>query len=289
MKKALFLTKAAVLTTLAISICNLAIAQKIENVQVGSVLAPPAVKIDGKLTEWGNSLQAYNKTVKLWYTLANDDKNIYLAIKSTDFDNNTKILAGGISLTLNTAGKKRDKGAFVVTFPEVNRTGTRNGRGRRGGFGQSDTPDTAAIIAQQKQTLATSKEISALGFKEITDTLISIYNEYGIKAVTNIDDKGVFVYELSIPLKLLGISTGDQKEIAYNIKVNGLQLSASSGFGGSGGGRNGGGGFGGGGGGGFGGGGGPGFGGTRDSSDASDLTSPTDFWGKYILAASTTK
>ena len=287
MKKALFLTKAAVFAFLAVSICGSAFAQKNENVQVGNVFAPSAVKIDGKLNEWGNSLQAYNKTVKLWYTLANDDKNIYLAIKSTDFDNNNKILAGGISLTLNMAGKKKEKGAFAVTFPVVSRTGSRGSRGRRGGFGQSDTPDTAAIVAQEKQTLATSKVINALGFNQITDTLVSIYNEYGIKAVANIDDKGVFVYELSIPLTLLGITSADQKEIAYNIKVNGLQLSTSSGFGGGGGGgRNGGGGggFGGDGGGGFGGGGGAGFGGGRDSSDASDLMSPTDFWGKYTLA-----
>ncbi|MHB8206545.1 hypothetical protein [Mucilaginibacter sp.] len=278
-----FVLKRSVLVVMLISLCSTLKAQKTPGIQIGSVWAPATVKIDGKLTEWGETLKAYNKNVQLWYTIANDDKNIYLAIKSTDLDNNNKILAGGISFTVNTEGKKRTKNAFTTTFPIINRTGGRTHGGRRGGFGQQDTPDTAAIVNQQKQALATSKEISALGFKEITDTLVSIYNEYGIKASASIDGKGVLVYELAIPLKLLQITADNQKELAYNVKVNGLQLSESGGFGGGnnsggGGGRSGGGG------GGFGG----GFGGGK-SADVSDMMSPTDFWGKYILATSTAK
>ncbi len=282
MKKALPISRSAALVILLTCIYSNLLAQKIQSVQEGNLWAPSTVKIDGKLTEWGTSLQAYNKTVKLWYTIANDDKNIYLAIKSTDMDNNNKILAGGISFILNTAGKKKDKGAFSITYPVVSHTGGggRGGRSRRG-FGQQDTPDTASIIAQQKQTLASAKELNALGFKDITDTVISVYNEYSIKTVANIDDKGVFVYELAIPLTLLGVAPGDQKEIAYDIKVNGLQLGGNSISIGGGGTRlsTGGGGYGG----GFGGGGGPTFGGGK-SSDASDMMSPTDFWGKYVLA-----
>lgn len=246
--------------------------------------APQGLKIDGKLSEWGTVLQAYNKTVKLWYAIANDDKFLYLAIKSEDINYNPKILAGGISLTINTDGRKKDKGAYIVTFPVINRTGgsSRGGRGgRRGGFGQDqDKPDTSAIVAQQKQTLATGKEISAIGFKEITDTLISIYNEYGIKAAANIDEKGNYSAELAIPLGMLKIPAG-QKEIAYNIKVNGLQLNMmkmgniSIDGGGGFGGRSGGGG---------------GFGGiSRDTPDSDDITIATDFWAKYALAVNTGK
>jgi len=288
MKKATTIIKSAIFFAVISTFCVPARAQKVSNVQQGSVWAPDSVKIDGKLTEWGNTLQAYNKSTLLWYTLANNDKNIYLVIKSTGQSNNNKILAGGISLTINTAGKKKDKDAFVITFPVPNNTGMR-GMGRRRGGDQQDTPDSAAIIAQQRQTLADSKEISALGFKDITDTLISIYNEYSIKAVAKIDDKGNFVYELAVPLQLLGLSTADAKEIAYNVKVNGLQIAGFGGFGGGGGGRNGGGGGGrnggggdGGGGGGFGGG--SAFGGKSNADNIQDITAPTDFWGKYTLA-----
>lgn len=284
MKKVSYSIRKPILTLMLLSVHLTLMAQKVQNAQIGNIWAPAAVKIDGKLTEWGESLKAYNKNVQLWYTIANDDKNIYLAIKSTDLDNNNKILAGGISFTLNTEGKKKTKNAFTTTFPIIKRTGGRVGRGgRRGGFEQEDAPDTAAIVTQQNQTLATSKEISAIGFADITDTLISIYNEYGIKAAANIDNKGILVYELAIPLRLLKITADNQKELAYNIKINGLPFSGSGGFGGGnsfgGGGRTGGSG----GGGGFGG----GFGGGK-SADVSDMMSPTDFWGKYTLAAKIT-
>jgi hypothetical protein len=114
--------------------------------------------------------------------------------------------------------------------------------------------------------------------------LIAIYNEYNIKAAINYDKDGAFIYELAVPLKLMALATGDTKEIAYNIKLNGLQLNFRMPDGADGPpGGGGGGGFGGPPGGGmrvmnFGGGGG------KNSIDFQDLISPNDFWGKYTLA-----
>ena len=268
----------------------------LKDVQTTSIWAPANVKIDGKINEWEDSFQAYNKSTKLFYTISNNDKYLYLALTSTDATNNAKIVAGGITLTINTAGKKKEKDALSLTFPVITR-----GRGRRGagggGGGQRRQPgdpvDTAAISTARKQLIAASKEIKVLGFKDVEDTLISIYNEYGIKSAIGYDELGNYSYELAVPLKLLNITLADAKDIAYNVKVNGLQINVGpprnfNGDGGApGGGSNpGGGGFGGGGRGGGGGGargGGP-PGGRAENTDREDLTTPTDFWGKYTFA-----
>jgi hypothetical protein len=264
--------------------CYPANAQKLSNVQEGSVSAPADIKVEGKLKEWPNQLQAYNKTTQLYYTLANDGQNLYLAVQSTDQTNSRKIIAGGISLTINTEGKKKDKGAFLVTFPVESQSAMRGQFRRRGGAGgQQGGLDSAAIVAMRKQVVASAKEITVSGFTAITDSVISIYNEYGIKAAVDYDAKGNLVYELALPLKLLNISVDAPKEFAYNIKVNGLQFGSR---GGDSGGNQGGGGFGGGGrrggsgGGGFGGG---GRGGSDGAADLQTMMSPTDFWGKYLL------
>jgi hypothetical protein len=262
-------------------------AQKLNNVQEGAVLAPADVKVDGKLKEWPATLQAYNKTTQLYYTLANDGQNLYLAVQSTDQAGSRKIIAGGISLTINTDGKKKDKGAFLITFPVVNQSAMRGQFRRRGGAGgQQSGLDSAAIVAMRKQITASAKEITVSGFEAIPDSVISIYNEYGIKAAIDYDAKGNLIYELALPLKLLNINSDAPKEFAYNIKVNGLQFGNR---GGDAGGNDGGGGFGGGrrggGGGGFGSGGnggGGGFGG-GNGGDMQSMMSPTDFWGKYLL------
>jgi hypothetical protein len=288
---------------------------KAQSVQAGSVWAPANIKVDGKLTEWNNSLEANNKTVDFSYTIANDDKNLYLAVKSIDQQSTAKILAGGVDFTINTEGKKKDKDAFVLVFPVVNRTAMR-GQGRQrgaGGFGsaQPGPPDSAAIAAQRAQAIASIKEIKLRGFKDIPDSVISIYNEYSIKAAVAYDSNGNLVYEIAVPLSQLGLSVDKTKEIAYNLKVNGIQFNrnrddrngedrngggnagniqadgggnAVFGGGNRGGGGGGNRGFGGGGGGNRGGGGGGNRGGFGGGFNMQDMMTPTDFWGKYALA-----
>jgi hypothetical protein len=275
-------------------------AQKLNDVQDVSVWAS-GVKVDGKHNEWENKFKAMNKSTNLTYTLANDAKNLYLAIQSKDVTNNSKILLGGISLTVNPSGKKNDKEGFKVIYPVVARrrpggapgagggatTGVRvQGGPGGGGFGRFQDMSPMQRDSMQRAIARTqlggAKEIKVFGFKDIPDSLISIYNEYSIKTIASISDEGVFMYELSIPLELLEMSADKPKEFSYNIKLNGLQIN----FGGfAGGARPGGGG-------GEGapmvrvevaGGGGGGMGGGMGGFNFQDLITPTDFWGKYIL------
>nr|WP_068886597.1 hypothetical protein [Pedobacter panaciterrae] len=286
--KPIFL-KIAANTLLLAGFCMTVQAQKLKDVQEVSVTAPANIKVDGRNTEWDDTFQAQNKRTGIFYTISNDDKNLYLVIKSTDVANNTKILAGGITLAINTDGKKKEKESITLTYPLINRPaqGGGQGGGRRqmgaimggGGGGNSQTAEQrdSMMAVMQKRQLSQVKEIKISGFKKTTDTLISVYNDLGIKAFSSIGNDKAFFYELAIPLEELGISKDAPKEFAYNIKVNGLQLQGLDGGGGGGAGR---GGFGG----NRGGGGGGGNFGPRNSGiDFQALTSPTDFWGKYIL------
>lgn len=254
-----------------------------QSVQEKSVWAPANVKVDAKLDEWDNSLEANNKTVDISYTMANDDKNLYLAMKSNDQGVASKIVGGGITITINTADKKKEDNACQLHYPVVNRSSMRSSF-RRGGNngGAQEQPDSATIANMRAQLLASAKEITVKGFKNITDSVISIYNEYSIKVAIGYDQNGALIYELAVPLSQLGISPGKTKQIAYNIKVNGVNFTRNreresngggnyGGFGGRGGNR------------GFGGGGRGGRGGFS-GMDFQSMLSDTDFWGKYTLA-----
>jgi hypothetical protein len=273
-------------------------AQKVTDLQEVSIYAPQLTKADGRNSEWAGATFAQNKATGISYLVSNDDKNLYLVVKSTDMGNNTKILAGGITFSINPDGKKKDKESITLTYPLINRAQFRRGGpggggggggavvagrpafgGMGGGGGVQLTPKQrdSAMAAMQKTQLAQVKEIKLRGFKKTTDTLVSIYNDMGIKAAASIDKDNVFFYEAAIPLDELGLTLDNAKEFAYNVKLNGLQLPGMD-F------NRGGGGGGGGGGGQFrvtggGGGGGPRGGGI----DFQALISPTDFWGKYTL------
>jgi hypothetical protein len=280
---------------------NASQAQKVTELQEVSIYAPQLTKADGRNSEWVGASFAQNKATGISYLISNDDKNLYLVVRSTDIGNNTKIMAGGITFSINPDGKKKEKESITLTYPLINRAQFRrgaqgggggggtvvSGRAAFGGMGAGGVQLTpkqrdSAMAAMQKTQLAQVKEIKIKGFKKTTDTLVSIYNDMGIKAAASIDKDNVFFYEAAIPLEELGLTLDNAKEFAYNVKLNGLQLPGMD--------------FnrGGGGGGGFGGGGGqvtvrmagPGGGGGGPRGGGIDfqaLISPTDFWGKYTL------
>lgn len=285
------------LNTLLLALLSLSVfAQKLPGTQETSVWAPANIKVDGKTTEWNDSYQAFNKTTNVYYTVANDKNNLYLVIKSTDQMNNNKIIGGGINLAINTANKKSEKDAFVLIFPVIDFANLRNVmmQGMRGGGAPGQSPDSAAIAGMRKKVVSTFKEIKLIGFKDIPDSVISVYNEYGIKGYVDFDNKGALIIEMAVPLKSMNITPGSA--FSYNIKLNGININAmmaSARMSGSSGpprvGMD------------MGGdavrtqtvvvsagppGGGMGMGGgmPRGMGDVMGMLSPTDFWGKYTLA-----
>lgn len=240
--------------------------KKLKDVQAGGLRAPGPIKVDGKLGEWNENFQAYNRSTRLIYILSNDSKNLYLTAKSNDFTTVAKIISGGICLSVNTDGKKNEKDAYSVTFPVIENP-QRLAGGMSNRFGNRNAAaDTQLMNAMHERTIIAAKQIKVLGFKNITDTLISIYNEHSIKAAINFDATGALTFELAIPLKSMNLDPNNSKEFAYNIKLNGLQIN----FGGGGGPP--------------GGGGGPGGPGGRNAIDFLDLVTPSYFWAKYTLA-----
>ena len=239
-----------VLTTLAFAGLGLTLqAQKLKTVQEGSMRAPSNIRIDGKLTEWDDTFKAYNNTTDIYYTISNDDKNLYLTVKAGGQWIGNKVLAGGINFAINTADKKKEKEAYTVVFPLIDMSSIRdqmaqrrvsvNGNavtvtggppgGAMGGMRMGNGEmDSAAIASMRKRALQTVREIKLINFSqtELPDSVISIYNEFGFKGAVDFDGKGMLTCEMAIPLKYLHISTDDPKEFSYNIKLNGLNMSS---------------------------------------------------------------
>lgn len=237
--------------------------KKLNTVQMGNVLAPAKVKIDGKLNEWGNSFKAYNRNTRLLYILSNDDKNMYLVAKSTDFTTKAKIIAGGIDLIINTEGKRKDKDAPSVTFPVIDHPERLGGNISDRFENRNAGADTELMHQLHQRTIIAAKQIRVLGIKDITDTLISVYNMDGIKTALNFDADGGLTLEMAIPLKLINLTAGNTQELAYHIVLNGFQPEGGNGGGGGGGG---------------------GDSGGPNTLNMLDLVTRSDFWGKYTLA-----
>ncbi len=159
---------------LALSMCIgfTANAQKLPNVQTTAVYAPDNIKIDGKTTEWNNQLQAYNKSTSIFYTMANNNDNLYLTVQATTNMIIDKILSGGITLSIASANNKTIP-PVIITSPIL----PRNGRApivvrlRDGG-----TLTDAELTTLNSGLTANFKEISTSGITTIPEPTISVYN-----------------------------------------------------------------------------------------------------------------
>jgi len=202
-------------------------AQKLPNKQESSLRAPDNIKIDGKATEWNDKFQAYNTTTDVFYTIANDDNNLYLCVKANDETVINKLYRSGLTLVINTTGKKTDKNAAMVIFPVWDKE---NDFHTNTGIKPQIVPGDTLSVAKadsfmrevNKKMISKEKWIRTAGMPHI-DSLISLYNEDGIKAAALFDNKMVYTLELCIALKNIGIRGIENAPVLnYHITLNAL-------------------------------------------------------------------
>jgi len=217
MKRSMYLpTRFLGTALLCASIVSSAFAQRLPKVQAAALRAPAGVKIDGNAAEWG-TLKAFNNATEIFYTMANDNNNLYLVIQAKENLVVRKILAGGITLTINPTAKDKIK----VTYPvfDQNDGAYINLRFAPEILAKTGRSDSLMALNNKKLDVK-AKEIRTRGIKGV-DTLISVYNTDGIKASGQFDDKLTYTYELAIPLKHLGLEVDGNAKFEYNITLNG--------------------------------------------------------------------
>ncbi|GAB3923228.1 hypothetical protein [Mucilaginibacter myungsuensis] len=197
----------------------LSVAQRLPKIQETGLRAPANIKIDGRATEWGDKFQAYNNSTQVFYTLANDKDNLYLVVQATDQMVGRKIIAGGITFKILTA----DKGTILVTYPLFS---SKNwpviGLRDKADLLKEPAKNAARIdsfkLAANQQFSLRSKEIKITGGKGLSDSLLSVYNDEGIKVAAEFDQKLNYTYELAIPLKYLDLHGN---AFTYTLQLNG--------------------------------------------------------------------
>lgn len=211
-------------------------AQKLPNVQQRSMLAPASIKIDGKAADWGDKFEAKNNTTELMYTIANDDKRLYLVAQTDVAEVYNRISNGGIKLIIQKNGRKNEDGAMIVKFPFQEKPGELTFNS--GVYRFTVTSDAINIektvtqktlsVEQADSTMKANNAKLAAGTKWIytnnitgVDTLLSVYNDKGVNAAVAFDNKKVYTLEMAIDLKLLGLTSEKGEKFSYRLVVNG--------------------------------------------------------------------
>ncbi len=202
-------------------IIDSAAGQSLPNVQKGSVYATN-IKVDGTAAELKEQFKAFNKATDVYYTMANDADHLYLIVQCRYNDVIDKILRGGVTLTISQAQNPKYKTFTAVTFPEL---GPSDESLLTNMFARKviDKRDAAGADVEiedlNKMFEDRAKLIKVLSDKDNTGVELSVYNEEGIKAAARFNKRLAYTYELSVPLKMLGLANGDGK-FSYRVKIN---------------------------------------------------------------------
>ena len=189
-------------------------AQKLPNKQTTSLRIPAALKIDGKATEWNNNFQAYNNDTGIFYTIANDDKDLYLIIKATNIDAIKRIINNTFSFAINKVGD--EKKTISITLPIFEKEGKRD-LSRSLYTGEALSEDS--LISKANLNLQKIKYFVLEGFEGITNENTPVYNEYGIIAKALFDNTKALTYELIIPRKYINSASN---KLNYTISIYGI-------------------------------------------------------------------
>ncbi|WP_443946851.1 hypothetical protein ACJVDH_07020 [Pedobacter sp. AW1-32] len=279
------------LVTALFAILNLQFSARAQEIEENLWMDKPFIA-DGNPGEWGE-LSQFNSDTKLAFALANDANRLYIVLESLDPVTTRSFLMGGVTLNINTSGKK--KKSINLIFPFHARLGGPPPEPRD----SSKAHQPPIEMVNDPTMLSKASGLKITGLKNLADTVLTDDNTVGVEFGMVVNGNQDLVYELSVPLAQLGIDATYTKAIAYNIKLNtsgpggkkpkeGGERSGGKAPGGGMGGRGGGMG---GSGGGMGGGGGRRMGGGKSRGgesgpEAGSSTAKSDFWIKYKLVKS---
>jgi hypothetical protein len=210
-------------------------AQKLPSTQQSNIYITQKIVVDGKASEINNKYQAYNRTTDLYYTLQNDEMRLYLVVNIKDPEVIKKAIGGGITFSVNASGKRNDTVTYSVTYPQMF-SSDKSAIAKNINKLSDLTGDTTERLKQAdsinklNNTLLTmfAKQILLKKISAIPDSIISVYNEYGIKACMQFNQKSGLTYEMIVPLQYLNLKAGNEQKFIYNIMLNGV-LSLSPG------------------------------------------------------------
>ncbi|WP_121197685.1 hypothetical protein [Mucilaginibacter gracilis] len=212
---------------LYILIVNFAYAQKIPNIQTTSLKIPDNIKFDGKANKWNNNFQAYNHATNLYYSIANNDKLLYLIFQIKQPDIITKVFLGGVTLTISSAINPQ-KFKTSVTYPvfigqKAPLYSIFKNKPKKSNDSIQYAMQVDSFIYNLNNTFLNNLKLIIVEKNENATDTISIYNQQGIKVASRFDNNFYFTCEIGIPIKLFDQSSS-ASEYNYNIRLNGSSV-----------------------------------------------------------------
>lgn len=169
---------------------------------------PPLI-IDGSSSDWKTTLESESPGVS--YGISNDSENLYIRLNITDQDIQRKIFMAGLTLWIDTTGKKKEDLGIICPIQKATVRMDKNAM-----KGMNNPPDF------NKNELL---EAEFIGFSKSICTYYISNNPYKINVSIDIDEFKSMYYEMQIPLLTLytGYSDLTNKSLSIGFETGSIE------------------------------------------------------------------
>ncbi len=165
------------------------------------VATPPV--IDGKTTEWTDSLQ-YDANSHLQYQVLNDARTVYVRLKAADMPTQAKMAYLGMVVWLDSTGRNQQQ--LGVRFPLPADLSTFKAAAERpaGAMGPTAAERQEEHLVRLRSIIAGANQMELLNYRGSKEPVLTDSEaKLGVKSAIGLDARNNLIYELAVPLRLL--------------------------------------------------------------------------------------
>lgn len=165
------------------------------------VATPPV--IDGKATEWTDSLQ-YDANSHLQYQVLNDARTVYVRLKAADMPTQAKMAYLGMVVWLDSTGRNQQQ--LGVKFPLPIDLSTIKGPAERpaGAMGPTAAERQEEHLSRLRGIITSANQMELLNYRGSKEPVLTDSEaKIGVKSAIGLDARNNLIYELAVPMRLL--------------------------------------------------------------------------------------
>ncbi|MDJ0367950.1 hypothetical protein QMK33_22645 [Hymenobacter sp. H14-R3] len=159
--------------------------------------------IDGKATEWTDSLQ-YDANSHLQYQVLNDTRTVYVRLKASDASTQAKLALLGMVVWLDSTGRNQQQLGVRYPMPTDLKTLKAPAERPMGAMGPTAAERQVDHLDRLRGVIAGAQEMELLNYKGNKEPVLTdTQSQLGIKAAMTVDSRNNLIYELAVPLRLI--------------------------------------------------------------------------------------
>lgn len=163
------------------------------------------VTIDGRADEWPAFFRFYAPGTRFQFDVMNDKVNLYVCVRATEMQAQTRLMHSGLTLWFDPAGKKKQKEG--LSFPvKLDHTADELARGENTGkfhSGDGSSSLHKRVSGLKERVMLSQTAIKNINLPGITEQLLPLTNANGLNVAYGWDSIDILFVEYQIPLAII--------------------------------------------------------------------------------------